>query len=113
VDPDGERGNGDEMALANVRIVLFDENFNELASTVTDEFGNYQFNNLLAGTYTIYEDLDEPANDPMLTDGTNYVGTVNGSENGSLGGDADMIQQIVLADGNIGIGYDFTERFGE
>lgn len=113
IDPDGQPDDGDEHILAGVRIVLLDTNFNEIASTYTDSYGNYRFENLAAGTYSIYEDLDEGAQDPRLADGTNYVGTVNGQENGSTGGDADLIQQIVLAEGDAGVGYDFTERFSE
>ena len=90
------------------RIALLDTNFNEVAFTFTDPNGNYHFDNLFAGTYTIFEQFDELGQE--LTDGTNYIGTVNGNTNGSIfSGDADMIQGIVLSDGDVGTGYNFTE----
>ena len=107
IDPDQEPGGEGEDPLVGVRMVLFDEDFNQIAEAFTDGSGNYTFENLVAGTYNVMQDLDEPSHDPQLADGLDYVGTVDGDENGTLGDD--QIEGIVLADGDVGINYNFTE----
>lgn len=71
----------------------------------TDGDGNYSFNNLRAGTYTITEEQPSPM---FYVDSGETVGTVNGQSNGTLL-DNDVIGDIVLADGDQGIGYLFGE----
>ena len=109
IDPDQDPSMfpEDHDPLVGVRMVLFDEDFNLIAEAFTDGSGNYTFENLVAGTYNVMQDLDEPSHDPQLADGLDYVGTVDGDENGTLGDD--QIEGIVLADGDAGINYNFTE----
>jgi hypothetical protein len=51
-------GRGDEP-VDGVKIVLEDGEGNEIASAVTADGGKYCFDNLLPGTYTVYEELTE------------------------------------------------------
>lgn len=72
-------------------------------STETDEQGNFVFEGLRPGTYTITE--VQPGN---YADQSETVGTVNGVTNGTLL-DNDVIGEIVLGDGDHGVGYLFGE----
>lgn len=74
-------------------------------TTETDGDGNYSFNNLRAGTYTISE--EQPFE---YVDAAETVGTVNGVANGTLL-DNDVIGDIVLADGQHGVGYLFGDVY--
>jgi hypothetical protein len=71
-------------------------------STVTGSDGSYTFTNLAAGTYTLTEQLPS-----FYFNGTNSVGTVNGSADGALVGN-NAIGSIVLNAGNAGVEYDFA-----
>ena len=72
--------------------------------TTTNSAGAYSFNNLLPGTYTVTE--TQPAG---YLQGTNSVGTVNGTVVGQLGPRVDVISNVVLAAGNEGVNYNFGE----
>jgi hypothetical protein len=81
--------------------------------TTTDEFGNYSFTGLRAGTYTIVEDtLPKAYLDAHYIDGEDFLGTVGGVDNGS---DAvnDQFSLIQLLDGDKGINYNFGEILSE
>ncbi|MEJ6402774.1 SdrD B-like domain-containing protein, partial [Yoonia sp. 2307UL14-13] len=48
-----DNNNGDEAALAGVPVTLFDADGNEIATTTTDDEGNYLFEDLDAGDYVV------------------------------------------------------------
>lgn len=90
-----------EQGLAGVFITLTGiDNEGNLVSlaTVTDESGNYRFEGLKPGTYTLTE--TQPSN---YEDGAESVGT--------LGGDVsnDMFSNIILEPDDEGEGYNFGE----
>ena len=70
---------------------------------VTDANGDYTFDTVVPGTYTLTE--FQPAN---YNDGRDAVGTVGGTPNGSVGND--VIAGIRITDGDQGFDYDFGER---
>ncbi|EAZ89108.1 SdrD B-like domain-containing protein [Crocosphaera chwakensis] len=81
----------------------------------TDVNGNYSFNNLRPGTYTITETGD-PGTTANFDDNSAVTGTNNGGRvNGVLEGDrnvltgADTITNIVLPTGGTGVNYNFGE----
>ena len=75
--------------------------------TTTAADGSYSFTGLRAGTYSLTETLP-PAIAGMYLPGTDSVGTINGTSNGSVGG-RDLLQGITLGDGQSGINYNFGE----
>ena len=89
--------------VVGATIELYDANGNLLETTVTDANGDYSFDELLPGTYTIVE-----ITPPGLIDGADHVGTVGGIDVGSLVGN-DRIESIVLTAGQHGEDYDFCE----
>ncbi|MFN7625883.1 MAG: SdrD B-like domain-containing protein, partial [Pirellula sp.] len=90
--------------LEGVRIDLVDEAGNIIATTFTLADGNYRFENLPIGVYTILE--TQPAD---LIDGASRAGTVDGAQVGTVKSGT-RIETIQLFGGNDGIGYDFCER---
>ena len=90
--------------LEGVRIDLVDETGAIIATTFTLADGNYQFENLPIGVYTIIE--TQPAD---LIDGASRAGTVDGNKVGTAKSGT-RIDTIQLYGGNDGIGYDFCER---
>jgi uncharacterized repeat protein (TIGR01451 family) len=72
-------------------------------TTLTDGSGTYSFTSLRPGTYQIFE--TQPA---QWTDGSEHVGTVGGTADGTLVAN-DTIGNIVLGAGQTGITYDFGE----
>jgi protocatechuate 3,4-dioxygenase beta subunit len=90
--------------LAGVKITLKDSSGNVVGTTFTDANGDYLFNNLLPGVYTIVEETP-----PGLIDGEEHVGTINGIHVGAIGGN-DLVTQITLNGGEDGIHYDFCEH---
>jgi len=84
--------------LAGVTIYLLDAQGNRIGQTVTDANGEYQFTNLVPGTYGV-----EEAQPSGYFDG--------GEEAGSVGGTVtnDKITQIVLGSGVNAVEYNFCE----
>ena len=70
---------------------------------VTDKQGNYRFDNLAPGTYTVRE--QQP--DGKLYNGSTNVGTVTGVVTGTGGND--IISTVRLNPGNSGVNYNFGE----
>lgn len=89
-----------EVPISNVLIELLNENGIVIASTRTDALGNYQFQNLRPGTYTLRE--------------TQPAGYLQGGQKaGSEGGNdsvADVISVIAIGSGTQALRYDFCEQ---
>jgi len=89
-----------EVSISNVLIELLDGSGTVVASTQTNSLGNYQFDNLRPGTYTLRE--------------TQPVGYLHGGQKaGSEGGNdsvADLISAIALGSGVQALRYDFCEQ---
>ena len=103
-DWSGARDNGEPgIEGAVLHLSGFDLQGNEVTQTVTtDADGHYTFSNLPAGTYQIMEDQ------PRYIDAWESVGTVNGETRGEIL-DNDLIGNITLGAGEVGVGYDFAE----
>ena len=101
VDTDGDCiADPDEERLAGVVIRLLDEFGNEVATTQTDSNGQYTFDNIEPGDYTLVE--EQPAG---LFDGDASPGSAGGNvEN------ANRIGNITLAPGEVAVDYDFCEN---
>ncbi len=94
---------GTDIPLAGVQIDLLDSNGSVIASTLTDDQGNYNFDNLNAGTYSVFE--HQPSG--YLQD-MDIVGTINGVKVGQ--NDAvNLLDQINLGWGQEGVNYNFCE----
>jgi serine-aspartate repeat-containing protein C/D/E len=90
--------------LENVKVTLKDANGNIVATQFTNQNGEYAFEQLLPGTYTIVEET------PVgLIDGADHIGTVDGVKVGTKPGN-DIISTITLNGGDDGINYDFCEH---
>jgi uncharacterized repeat protein (TIGR01451 family) len=102
---DGKQEPG-ENGIPNVTITLTGTNGDVpvTLTTTTASDGTYSFNGLGPGTYQISEGAT-----PGFQEGTNAVGTVNGTPNGQLGPGTDVISGIVLRAGDKGITYTFAE----
>jgi serine-aspartate repeat-containing protein C/D/E len=88
-----------EKPIAGVKISLYDQNNNLLATTYTDQNGYYKFSDLAPGTYTVRE-----------TQPTGYFH--GGQEIGSHGGlesAPDELSQITLNSGDNAVNYNFCE----
>ena len=72
-------------------------------TAVTDTLGNYRFDNLAPGTYTVRE--QQP--DGKLYNGSTNVGTVAGTVTGTGGND--IISTVRLNPGDSGVNYNFGE----
>ncbi len=87
----------DEPGIEGVRVELYDDSGELIASTTTDAAGNYRFTNLPAGNYTVRE--IQPA------------GWIHGGQKaGSAGGDdssADVISRIPVSWGERLTQYNF------
>ena len=89
-----------ETSLSGVVVELLDEQGQVVAQTLTDSQGNYQFDNLIPGNYTLRE--QQPSG---------YI--QGGQMAGNAGGDAsmtDIISAIVLGAGVNATDYDFCEQ---
>ncbi|YCM42171.1 SdrD B-like domain-containing protein [Verrucomicrobiaceae bacterium 227] len=98
-DSDGDRtedpgndGSADprEAPLAGVRVDLCDSSGNTIATTVTDATGQYLFENLFAGTYTVKVDTS------TLPDGVNPISTYEKD-----GAGTDSRVEVTLVDADI------------
>ena len=92
-----------DAPLAGVQIDLLDSHGAVIATTTTNQQGDYQFTGLVPGTYSVFE--HQPAG---YLEGMDSVGTVNGVTDGVHGG-TDLLSQIALGSGAAGIDYDFCE----
>ncbi len=111
-DNDGTR-DPDERGISGVEIWLcvVDENGNKIniKKTVTDENGNYSFDDLDPGfTYCVTEVQPEEYCNGITTPGT-VDGTTNGSVNVDLPEGYDQIHDINLNSGEHGVNYNFGE----
>ncbi|MFK8111773.1 MAG: SdrD B-like domain-containing protein, partial [Rubripirellula sp.] len=88
-----------ETGISGVRVELYDDSGNLIASTQTDSAGNYRFTNLPSGNYTVRE--MQPA------------GWLHGGQRaGSAGGDdsvADVISRVAVGWGERLTQYNFCE----
>ena len=98
-DPDGS-----EPPIPNVQLSLVDENGDTVASTVTNAKGQYEFDQIMPGRYSILE--VQPQN---YLDGLDAAGTINGSTNGRATNPGDSISNIEIKYGDQGINYNFGE----
>lgn len=89
--------------IAGVTIQLFDENNELVAETVTDETGNYTFDELAPGTYSVVE-----VQPNAFSDGGDVVGTVDGQTVGTSTND--RFDGIVLGSGDEAVNYNFCEH---
>ena len=99
VDVDGDcTFDENEQLLEGVTIQLLDSDGNLIATTQTDALGEYVFDGLRAGTYTVVE---------LQPEGYLDGGEKAGSEGGVV--TDDRIAEIVLANGTQAVAYDFCE----
>ena len=97
VQDEGEEG------IEGVRITLTDADGNLVADTFTDSVGDYWFNDLLPGEYSIYEIQPD-----SFVDGIDTVGSVDGVTRGEIL-ENDKFGTVVLEGGDVGVDYDFGE----
>ncbi len=97
-----EPADGD-VPLQGVVLQLVNAEGQPIAQTTTDENGQYIFDGLRPGEYTIREFTPDG-----LIDGEERIGTVNGQAAGSLSND--RIFGVILQSGQAGINYDFCEH---
>src|SRR4029077_8646712 len=83
-----------------VTVQLIDSNGQVIATTVTDEMGQYKFGNLAPGTYTVHE-----IQPPGYTQGGDSVGSVGG-----VIVDVDTLGALELGAGVNATDYDFCEQ---
>ena len=93
---------GDEP-LPNVTIELLDAEGNLVATTVTDENGDYEFTGLRPGEYMIREISPEG-----FLDGDENLGTIDGEIVGTSTND--KFSNITLSSGDAAVNYDFCEH---
>ena len=96
-DPDFE-------PIAGVTIQLFDENNELVAETVTDETGNYTFDALAPGTYSVVE-----VQPNAFLDAGDVVGTVDGQAVGTTTTN-DRFDGITVGSGDEAVNYNFCEH---
>ena len=98
-DTTGDCENNPTPGIPNVTMQLLDSTGKVVATTTTDANGNYHFDNVRAGTYTVNE--IQPAG--WLED-DDHVGSAGGVLDGP-----DRVKNIVLTSNIKGVGYDFCE----
>ena len=98
-DGDGSHDAG-EPAIANVKIELLDANGNVVATTYTDANGNFKFENVAPGVYSLRETQPDG-----YYDSNDYAGTAGGS----VQNPGDLITGINLSAGQHATNYRFTE----
>jgi len=91
-------------AIPDVLVTLLDDAGNVLKTTRTNAAGEYAFEGLAPGKYTVVETT--PAD---LLDGDEHVGTVGAATRGQIGGN-DTLREIDLGPGEDGFDYDFCEH---
>ena len=95
-----------EEGIEGVRIMLTDADGNVVGDMLTDASGDYWFNDLFAGEYTVMEFQPDE-----FLDGIDTVGTVEGLTNGDIP-ENDKFDSIVIESGDVGVNYDFGEILG-
>ena len=103
---DGALDSGEER-INNVVIQLFDANGDLVAQTTTDGNGDYRFENLFPGEYSVREVQPD-----TYVDGQDSLGTIltfhpGSSDVGTAANDA--FSSITLRSGDLGVNYDFGE----
>lgn len=93
---------GDEP-LEGVELVLLDADGEVVATTLTDANGNYSFDGLAPGTYSVREVTPDG-----YLDGAETAGTVGGISAGLVG--EDLISGIELGSDQAAVNYDFCEH---
>jgi len=124
LDATGPGGVAIQTVVAGANVYLMNLDTGVVTTTTTDQYGNYSFTGLAAGTYMVQLSGGDQILDPngtgqyiSLVDELNSPGTVN---NVSTGTDGDQLQepltidQIAVVDGGVGINYNFhvTASFG-
>ena len=94
-----------EERIPGVTIELFDKEGNLIASTVTDANGDYQFDNLFPGDYTVRQ--TQPTD---FIDGQDIIGQVDGVDRGEHPANDEFC--VHLDAGDSGENYDFGELRG-
>ncbi len=102
-DNDGVRDAG-EAGISRVIVDLLDSTGELVDSTLTDDAGGYEFQNLRAGIYQVVE--LQPSG---WLDGLDSAGTVAGQRRGQAQNPGDAIQQITIGWGQDGVDYNFGE----
>ena len=118
-DNDGVRDAG-ENGIAGVSVALpagtVDALGNAVAAVVTDANGNYRFDDLLAGTYAVSEQLAQPVVGGVTTiNGTTVAGRIGGSASGTATPVATVpsaVAGIALPAGGASIDNNFGETLG-
>jgi len=101
-DGDCEYDEG-EVLIEGVVIQLLNAEGEVIAQTTTDANGEYKFDELAPGTYSVREFTPEG-----YFDGGEQVGTGSSTNNGIVGGN-DLLSQIEINSGEKLISYDFCE----
>ncbi len=89
-----------DIPLSGVQIDLLDNLGHVVATTTTNSLGQYLFDNLVPGTYGVFE--HQPAGYFQGMDLVGSVGGVNSAEN--------LLSQITLGSDVHGVNYDFCEE---
>ena len=92
-----------DRPLANVELILQDQFGIEIARTVTDQNGDYIFDGLRPGTYSVRQIQPEG-----YLDGSASVGNVAGQAFGFAG--TNLLSGITLTSGDAAVRYDFCEH---
>jgi protocatechuate 3,4-dioxygenase beta subunit len=101
IDNDGDcKFTPGDAPLSGVVIQLRDATGNVIRTTVTDANGTYRFDDLVAGTYTVFE--VQPSG---YLDGGESIGTAGGIVSSN-----DTISSIQLVGGTLGENYNFCEK---
>ncbi len=91
------------VGIAGVEIQLYDANGGLVATTLTDQNGNYEFDGLATGVYSVVE-----VQPNGYLDGHDSVGNVGGTANGMVDGN-DRFVEINLFSGDDAVSYNFCE----
>ena len=94
----GQKANSTLPPIAGVTIELLDEAGDTVATTTTDNGGNYRFTNLMPGNYGVRE----------VQPGTYFDGDTEAGSAGGIVAD-DLVTDIALASGVAATDYDFSE----
>jgi hypothetical protein len=82
-----------------------------VASTATGDDGTYSFSVQSPGTYIVTQTPPAPPSGFLSESTVPSPGTVNGTTDGSAPSTGDEIYDILLAFGNNGLKYNFTDYF--